>query len=291
MYRLIILLAFIAAGCEKKDPSPEKAPQLKVIAKRIAPPDCDKLCLAKYVVLNSIVGNLKTNDTVTVGYYSYQEYKDAPETAILTLEEYAGKSKIKNYFIFPDYDARKGLEPINIGVLKAGKTEYDTIYSSDLVHVIGNPLIKSNDILHTSLKFVSYIDFDDYPVAVDNTIKAKLDLSSHQYGRMYRTNLREAYKESEANFAGHYTLATWGCGSPCQQSLLIDRHTGKIYDAPTSSLSVNCKANSRMLLVNPPDDSGFYDDCLYCIPEIYIFNERDKKFYRKKGMYDAIKSE
>ncbi|MCU4189185.1 hypothetical protein M9Q43_08420 [Flavobacterium sp. HXWNR29] len=61
-------------------------------------------------------------------------------------------------------------------------------------------------------------------------------------------------------------------------SVIIDRRTGKIYDAPNSELGYKFKADSRMLIVNPPDSLGFYDDCSYCIPKIYILNEQTKKF-------------
>src|SRR5690606_30280239 len=145
------------------------------------------------------VGTLKPADTINVGYYSYHDYPDLPETAILTLEKYNGKTEIENYFIFPGYDAKKGIEPLNIAGKKSGKKEYDTIYKSDVSYVTGDTATK--EILYTSVKFNPYIDFSDYQVSkVDNRKLAKLDLSSHENGRMYRTNLTEAYKDNEANF-------------------------------------------------------------------------------------------
>ena len=160
---------------------------------------------------------------------------------------------------------------------------YDTVYENESVIVHCDTAIENLKILYTSLKFRPYISFDDFKVSnIDHSKKAPLNLHSHEYGRMFRTNLRNAYNDEEANFAGHYTLATWGCGSPCQMNLLVDRFTGKIYDAPTSSLGVAFNVNNAMLLVNPPDEKGFYDDCMYCIPEIYIFNEKTKRFTKKE---------
>jgi hypothetical protein len=47
----------------------------------------------------------------------------------------------------------------------------------------------------------------------------------------YRTMIQTA-AEKGPNFAGHYTIATWGCGSSCLQGALIDEKTGDIFDLP-----------------------------------------------------------
>jgi len=46
--------------------------------------------------------------------------------------------------------------------------------------------------------------------------------------RKYRTMLRDGAKEGP-NFAGHYTIAQWGCGSGCVQFAIIDAKTGDVY--------------------------------------------------------------
>jgi hypothetical protein len=48
---------------------------------------------------------------------------------------------------------------------------------------------------------------------------------------MYRTQLRGWAKE-KPNFAGHYILATWGCGTGCTQIAIIDAITGKVFHPP-----------------------------------------------------------
>lgn len=53
-----------------------------------------------------------------------------------------------------------------------------------------------------------------------------------RYSRVYRTVLRESVKENGVNFAGHYTLATWGCGTNCNQMAVIDVKTGQTYFTP-----------------------------------------------------------
>ena len=34
------------------------------------------------------------------------------------------------------------------------------------------------------------------------------------------------------NFAGHYVLITWGCGSPCLMAAIVDAVTGRVYPMP-----------------------------------------------------------
>jgi hypothetical protein len=34
------------------------------------------------------------------------------------------------------------------------------------------------------------------------------------------------------NFAGHYALVTWGCGSPCLMGAFVDLKTGRIFPPP-----------------------------------------------------------
>ena len=45
--------------------------------------------------------------------------------------------------------------------------------------------------------------------------------------RMFRTKLREAARE-KPNFAGHYIVTIWGCGTGCISGAVIDAKTGRI---------------------------------------------------------------
>ncbi len=53
--------------------------------------------------------------------------------------------------------------------------------------------------------------------------------------RMFRTVIREATKKG-SNFAGHYTIADWGCGTSCEAVAVIDAETGAVYDGPFGQL-------------------------------------------------------
>lgn len=81
---------------------------------------------------------------------------------------------------------------------------------------------------------------------------APVDLKSYEGARTYRTKLREGAKEGP-NFAGHYTIVTYGCGTQCRESWVIDAKTGKIIDRFESSLESKYELDSRLLIVNAPD--------------------------------------
>lgn len=69
--------------------------------------------------------------------------------------------------------------------------------------------------------------FKDYPVSgVYSGVNARVVLGRDD--RMYRTRLREASKE-KPNFAGHYIVTFWGCGTECVMGAVVDAKTGRAY--------------------------------------------------------------
>lgn len=166
---------------------------------------------------------------------------------------------------------------------KNSRPTIDLIHETENLKLYGDTTIDRDKISYASIKFEPYIGFDDFKVkTIDHKKYADLDLKSNEMANNYRTRLREGFKADTANFAGHYTFVYFGCGSPCQGSLVIDRKTGKVYDSPSASLGYDFRVDSRMLIVNPPDTSGFYDDCFYCKPIIYIFDEQTKTFNERQ---------
>jgi len=74
--------------------------------------------------------------------------------------------------------------------------------------------------------------FKDYSVTeVFNGPNAPIVLKKDD--RMYRTRLTEASKE-KPNFAGHYILTYWGCGTSCIVGAVVDARTGSVFWFPGS---------------------------------------------------------
>jgi hypothetical protein len=44
----------------------------------------------------------------------------------------------------------------------------------------------------------------------------------------YRSQIRRIAAQ-KPNFAGHYSVGTWGCGSECLHYAIVDAQTGKVY--------------------------------------------------------------
>src|SRR5262249_22730077 len=76
--------------------------------------------------------------------------------------------------------------------------------------------------------------------------------------------LRNAAKEG-VNFAGHYILTTWGCGTNCSDSAIIDARNGRVFfpqelsaagfgsnwcDLPDDTEWILYNANSRLLILS-----------------------------------------
>lgn len=70
--------------------------------------------------------------------------------------------------------------------------------------------------------------FRQYAAKVERIRNVKVNLRSHKNASMFRTNLRNAAKEG-VNFAGHFILVTWGCGTNCSQSAIIDARNGRVF--------------------------------------------------------------
>lgn len=69
--------------------------------------------------------------------------------------------------------------------------------------------------------------FKDY--AVTEIYKGKnAPLKLTRDDRMFRTRLKWAVDNQKPNFAGHYILTTWGCGTSCIMGAVIDAKTGKV---------------------------------------------------------------
>ncbi|MGH9770529.1 MAG: hypothetical protein ACRD4Q_02330 [Candidatus Acidiferrales bacterium] len=101
--------------------------------------------------------------------------------------------------------------------------------------------------------------FSAYPVRPFDGRRAPVDLSTRQ-ARMFRTRLRTAAGQPP-NFAGHYVVAEWGCGTDCALGGIVDLKNGRVTWLPGSTGDVGNSPRyvfqplSRLLEVNGyPDE-------------------------------------
>jgi len=75
--------------------------------------------------------------------------------------------------------------------------------------------------------------FEDYPVMHERRVAGPvvLRLSDHRLAARYRTMLRTAATRVP-NFAGHYIVAAWGCGTGCTMGAVINATDGEVVWLP-----------------------------------------------------------
>jgi hypothetical protein len=83
-----------------------------------------------------------------------------------------------------------------------------------------------------SLGQTSVPSFDEYPATgAKFSGKPARPILKAAEDRRYRTMIRES-AAGGPNFAGHYTIAEWGCGAGCITVALVDANTGTVSPGP-----------------------------------------------------------
>jgi hypothetical protein len=117
-----------------------------------------------------------------------------------------------------------------------------------------------------ALAIATSIRFEDFAVTeLFAGTPAPVVLASSR-ARQFRTVLTDEAKNAP-NFAGHYRVATWGCGSDCHAFAIIDAVAGSVYFKPEALWvggqpgneedRIQFRQNSRLLvLVGSRNDKG-----------------------------------
>lgn len=99
----------------------------------------------------------------------------------------------------------------------------------------------------------SAAEFEDYPAEIYTGKTAPIVLDTPE-AKEYRTLLTAA-ASGRPNFAGHYILATWGCGNQCTYGAAIDAKTGLVIFLPGTICcsddkeSLSFRKDSAMLIL------------------------------------------
>lgn len=113
---------------------------------------------------------------------------------------------------------------------------------------------------------------DEVVSKVDNKVEvfegkpALVNFDSLPDAKLFRTTITEQSAEGP-NFAGHYTVATWGCGTECQGFAIIDAITGEIVEYEPSidhqvSEGLSHSLDSNLLVLNPKSNNQEYLDSI-----------------------------
>ena len=99
---------------------------------------------------------------------------------------------------------------------------------------------------------------------------------------MFRTRIRDGLAEG-ANFNGHYSFITFGCGASCVMSYITDTRTGKVFDPPfggesTPELTIEFKLDSNLIHVIHMGDTS--EECQV---RAWSFDEKGFKLEGEDG--------
>ncbi len=100
--------------------------------------------------------------------------------------------------------------------------------------------------------------FEDFPASeFSNNKEIFVDINSDPIGRIYRSAIRSDVEYFGINFAGKYSIADWGCGSGCQDGVIVDADTGHVYEMPVLTTNGHeARRDSRLLVQNPLAPGG-----------------------------------
>lgn len=105
--------------------------------------------------------------------------------------------------------------------------------------------------LKTCLSRPQLADYPVMPAEIHTGRSAPADFSGQTAAWTYRTWIRLANTRG-MNYAGHYVVAEWGCGSNCQNHAIVNAKTGRIVAFGLySSYGVEFAKTSRLIVFNP----------------------------------------
>lgn len=70
--------------------------------------------------------------------------------------------------------------------------------------------------------------FEDFPAPASGASPIAKPLIDSTEARRYRTMIRQGAADGP-NFAGHFAVVAWGCGSSCSERAIVDTRTGHVY--------------------------------------------------------------
>ncbi len=108
--------------------------------------------------------------------------------------------------------------------------------------------------------------------AVDTSFRGPPRVSlADNSARHFRTVLTRGAAEGP-NFAGHYRMVQWGCGSPCHDGAIIDLESGAVFFMPHAEPQAWAyRRDSRLLVANASDQC--FDTTAADVPEYSVWSE------------------
>lgn len=123
--------------------------------------------------------------------------------------------------------------------------------------------------------------FEDFPAVLAPPARNAPVVLATAEARRYRTRLREAAAQPP-NFAGHYVLATWGCGTDCLMGAAVNTRSGRVTFMPGPICCIFAAADETLDKIEYRADSallvltGMRDEDPKDLGRHYYRMERDR---------------
>ena len=171
-------------------------------------------------------------------------------------------------------------------------TELQKEHTDSITENIKNSV--SNDNEASNYKIA--LDFEKFATQpFEITEKAKLDISSNDAAKSFKTRIIDAYKSSKIDFASYYISVVFVFGIGCVSGFIIDTRDGKVYNLPLGEENA-CplvedraiyKPNSKLFIAgvckeNPASEKVYYNAFLW---------DESKKLFLKVGEDEILKGQ
>nr|WP_294949993.1 hypothetical protein [uncultured Mucilaginibacter sp.] len=128
----------------------------------------------------------------------------------------------------------------------------DTLYEDQHYRILGN----ADLLIGIYRKYYVNYNFSAYRVTLYKGKLAPPNFKTDPSAYEFRTQIKDQCKAEGVNFAGHFTLVQWGCGTECAETAIVDRITGTIFYSSLNKPydyafnTIACKPNSSMAIMN-----------------------------------------
>jgi hypothetical protein len=120
--------------------------------------------------------------------------------------------------------------------------------------------------------------FAEFAVHERFTARPAPAILSTSEARNFRTVLREGARNGP-NFAGHFTIVQWGCGTQCWEGAVVDGKTGRVFQLPSLDKTRDSFFESTWLHFQP--DSRLLIMCTNC--RLWADRECDQRYFVWNG--------
>lgn len=153
-----------------------------------------------------------------------------------------------------------------------------------------NPVMVNDNLLLQDTD--DYLTFETYELGGElyQGVIAQVNFAGKEDAKTYQSIIEEGVKTFGVNFAGKYSVVTWGCGANCQVSTVVDVVTGEIVEyGIMSSYGLAYSPWSSLFIVNPLENIPIkVANNENISSDFYILNNSGKLVYRKRHIPEDL---